>query len=61
MYRAGKADYLPVSGSTDADGSKQAKAMRKMAVKLGVPSEKVWLENQSQNTHQNIKFNILLL
>ncbi|WP_373753634.1 YdcF family protein [Neisseria weixii] len=61
LYRAGKADYLLMSGGTDADGSNQAEAMREMAVKLGVPSEKVWLENQSETTYQNIKFSTLLL
>lgn len=61
LYRAGKADYLLMSGGTDADGSNQAETMRGMALSLGVPSENVWLENQSATTYQNIKFSTLVL
>lgn len=61
LYRAGKADYLLMSGGTDADGSNQAETMRGMALDLGVPSENIWLENQSETTYQNIKFSTVLL
>ncbi|WP_416191591.1 YdcF family protein [Neisseria sp. CCUG12390] len=61
LYRAGKADYLLMSGGTDSDGSNQAETMRDMAVRLGVPSENILVENRSETTFQNIRFSPPLL
>lgn len=61
LYRAGKTDWLVMSGGTDSDGSNQAETMRDMAVDLGVAAEHILVENRSETTFQNIKLSAPLL
>lgn len=61
LYRAGKTERLLMSGGYDGDGSNQAESMREMALNLGVPPERILLENQSESTYENIVFSAPLL
>ncbi|MCP1660849.1 YdcF family protein [Neisseria perflava] len=61
LYRAGLAGKLLMSGGTDGDGANEAETMRDMAVNLGMPSENIIIENQSESTYENIAFSAPLL
>ena len=58
LYRQGKVDELLMSGGTDGDGSNEAQTMRDMAVEMGVPSEKIRLEEHSKSTYENILLSV---
>lgn len=56
LYKQGKAGILLMSGGTDGDGSNEAQAMSGMAVEMGVPEEKIRVEDRSESTYENIAF-----
>ena len=58
LYRQGKVGELLMSGGTDGDGSNEAQTMRDMAVEMGVPSEKIRLEEHSKSTYENIVLSV---
>ena len=58
LYRQGKVGELLMSGGTDGDGSNEAQTMRDMAVEMGVPSEKIRLEEHSESTYENIVLSV---
>ena len=58
LYRQGKVGELLMSGGTDNDGSNEAQIMRDMAVEMGVPSEKIRLEEHSESTYENIVLSV---
>lgn len=61
LYRQGKTGALLMSGGTDGDGSNEARAMRDMAVEMGVPPDKIRTEAHSESTYENIALSAPLL
>ena len=58
LYRQGRVGKLLMSGGTDDDGSNEAQTMRDMAVEMGVPTEKIRLEEHSESTYENIVLSV---
>jgi uncharacterized SAM-binding protein YcdF (DUF218 family) len=62
IWRQGKAPCLLLSGGTSAQGGiPEAYLMADMARKLGVDSDKIYLEDQSINTRENIAYSAELM
>lgn len=65
LYRQGKAPHILLSGgSIDFMGPRASSPAQEMAdvlVFLGVPSDALWLENQSQNTYENALYSAQML
>jgi uncharacterized SAM-binding protein YcdF (DUF218 family) len=53
LYKAGKADYLLLTGGAAPGSRSEAHLMRDLLVIMGVPPEAMILEDQSANTHEN--------
>jgi uncharacterized SAM-binding protein YcdF (DUF218 family) len=58
LYKEGKTDKLILTGGYDLNGSKltEAEGMRNYLVSLGVPKEKLLLENKATSTYENMVF-----
>ncbi|KJS17693.1 MAG: hypothetical protein VR69_04005 [Peptococcaceae bacterium BRH_c4b] len=56
LYRAGYAPYMIVSGGQLYRNITQAGVMKDHAVSLGVPADKIILENRAESTYDNATF-----
>lgn len=56
LYHSGRADRLIMSGGDDGDGSNEAVEMKKLAVTMGVPADKIATEERSESTLENLRF-----
>jgi uncharacterized SAM-binding protein YcdF (DUF218 family) len=56
LYHQGLAPRLLFSGGVGVHPPSEARVMRELAVRLGVPSEACLLEEQSHSTEQNARF-----
>ena len=62
LYKHGWGDYLILSGAAaDKSGPSNAQAMEKEALRLGVSSSAMYLEENSENTRQNAKLTYQVL
>jgi len=65
IYKEGKAKYILLSGGEitwmNATSSTPADDMAEILEFMGVPKETLWLENKSQNTHENAVFSKAIL
>lgn len=65
LYRAGIAPVLLLSGGTinwqDGDSSTPAEDMASILISIGVPESALWLQNRSQNTHEDAVFSTEIL
>ena len=65
LFKDGKADHILLSGGEitwmRAADSNPAREMAAILNELGIPQEKLWLEEQSQNTHENALFSKKIL
>ena len=65
IYKEGKASHLLLSGGEitwmNATSSTPADEMAEILQSLGVPKNALWLENRSQNTHENAVFSKAIL
>ena len=65
IYKEGKAAHILLSGGEitwmKATSSTPADEMAEILQSLGVPKEALWLENKSQNTHENAVFSKVIL
>jgi uncharacterized SAM-binding protein YcdF (DUF218 family) len=65
LIKDGKADHILLSGGNitwmSAVDSTPAGEMAAILEELGIPREKLWLEEQSQNTHENALFSKIIL
>lgn len=53
LYKAGKSDYLLLTGGAAPGSRSEAHLMRDVLVVMGVPEEAMILEDKSANTHEN--------
>jgi len=53
LYQAGWAPLLIMSGAARDEGTSNALAMKNMAVAMGVPDEKIVVEEEATNTFEN--------
>jgi uncharacterized SAM-binding protein YcdF (DUF218 family) len=53
LYKAGKADYILLSGGSSPGSRSEADLMQDILAIMGVPTEHLILEEQSKNTHDN--------
>jgi len=60
LYQAGLADYIIFTGG-ETGGGCEAEAMKELAVKMGVPGDKIFLESQAIDTITNAKYSIELM
>ncbi|WP_409346882.1 YdcF family protein [Paenibacillus sp. MBLB4367] len=58
LYKAGKYPRLIVSGGLDGNSSKltEAEGMRNYLIEKGIPSERIFLENEARSTYENLLF-----
>jgi uncharacterized SAM-binding protein YcdF (DUF218 family) len=61
LYHQGVAPRLLFSGGVGVNPPSEARVMRDIAVRLGVPAEACLLEEQSHSTEQNARFSTQLL
>lgn len=65
LFKDGKADYILLSGGEinwmSGNGSTPAEEMAVILEELGIPRDKMWLEEQSQNTYENALFSEKIL
>lgn len=65
LYRAGVAPLLLLSGGSidwqDGDGGSPAQDMATILAEIGVPESALWLQNRSQNTHEDAVYSAALL
>jgi uncharacterized SAM-binding protein YcdF (DUF218 family) len=65
IYKEGKVPYLLLSGGEitwmNATSSSPADEMAEILQSLGVPKNALWLENKSQNTHENAVYSKAIL
>ncbi|MEC7118608.1 MAG: YdcF family protein [Pseudomonadota bacterium] len=56
LYHAGQAPYLLMSGGIDPeDGVSEADTMQMLAMRYGVPADRIWRERESTSTYANLK------
>ncbi|MCP4468162.1 MAG: YdcF family protein [Halieaceae bacterium] len=53
LYKAGKADYILVTGGSAPGARSEARLMQDVLAVMGVPPSALILEEQSKNTHDN--------
>ena len=53
LYKAGKADYLLLTGGAAPGSRSEAHLMRDVMLVMGVPAEAMILEDESADTHEN--------
>jgi uncharacterized SAM-binding protein YcdF (DUF218 family) len=53
LYKAGKADYILLSGGSSPGSRSEAHLMQDILAIMGVPAEHLILEDQSRDTHDN--------
>lgn len=56
LYQDGWAPLLIMSGAARDAGESNAEAMKRLAIKLGAPEEKILVEKEARNTLDNAKF-----
>jgi uncharacterized SAM-binding protein YcdF (DUF218 family) len=56
LYKEGWAPYIIYSGAAAEGNISNAKAMRNISVKSGVPSSRIFIEEKSVNTEENAQF-----
>lgn len=56
LYQAGWAPLLIMSGAARDLGESNAEAMRRLAIKLGAPEDKILVEKEARNTFDNARF-----
>ncbi len=56
LFQEEWAPLIIMSGAARDAGESNAEAMKRLAVKLGVPTDKVLVEKESRNTFDNAKF-----
>lgn len=56
LYQAGWSDLLIVSGAARDEGVSNALAMKQIALGLGVPADKIMVENEAQTTVDNAQY-----
>jgi len=62
LYKKGWADYLIFSGAAkDADSPSNAEVMRDQALREGVPSTAILLDEEARTTHQNARQTDMIL
>jgi uncharacterized SAM-binding protein YcdF (DUF218 family) len=61
LYRRGVAPRLVLSGGVGLHPPAEARVMRELAVRLGVPAEACVLEEQSRSTEENARYSAELL
>ena len=62
LYRTWrKLPIVVTGGSRDLSGVPFAVTMKRELVRMGVPEEDIWTEEQSTNTHENAMFSVRLL
>ncbi|QRK10983.1 YdcF family protein [Archangium violaceum] len=61
LYHRGLAPRLLFSGGVGINPPSEARVMRDLAVRLGVPEEACLLEEQSHSTEQNARFSSVVL
>ncbi|WP_257461872.1 YdcF family protein [Archangium lipolyticum] len=61
LYHQGLAPRLLFSGGVGVNSPSEARVMRDVAVRLGVPADACLLEEQSHSTEQNARFSSALL
>jgi uncharacterized SAM-binding protein YcdF (DUF218 family) len=61
LYKAGKADFILLSGGSAPGTRSEAHLMRDVLAVMGVPAQHLILEDQSKNTHDNAVNSALLL
>jgi SanA protein len=54
LYRAGKIQYIVISGDNGRQGYNEPKEMKAELVKLGVPSEKIYLDYAGFRTYDSV-------
>lgn len=54
LYREGMVQYLILSGGKGDDGLTEAEGMKRYLTDLGIPPDRLLLEDQSRNTAENI-------
>jgi uncharacterized SAM-binding protein YcdF (DUF218 family) len=65
LYREGVAPVLLLSGGTinwqDGDAGTPADDMAKILTGIGIPESALWLQNRSQNTHEDAVYSAAML
>jgi uncharacterized SAM-binding protein YcdF (DUF218 family) len=61
LYQQGLAPQLLFSGGVGVNPPSEARVMRALAVRLGVPEQACLLEEQSHSTEQNARFSVEVL
>lgn len=56
LLKEGLGDYLILSGGIVYDDVTMAKLMKNHAMKLGVPEEKILIDDKASTTHENAEF-----
>jgi uncharacterized SAM-binding protein YcdF (DUF218 family) len=56
LFQEDWAPLIIMSGAARDAGESNAEAMKRLAVKLGIPTDKVLVEKESRNTFDNAKF-----
>ncbi|MBW6431671.1 YdcF family protein [Patescibacteria group bacterium] len=56
LYKEGWAPYIIYSGAAAEGNVSNAAAMRNISVKSGIPSSRIFIEEESVNTEENAKF-----
>ncbi len=62
-YLEGREDVRIVvsGGQGDNEPTSEAQAMRDYLVQKGIDEERIWMEDESRNTHQNLVYSLALL
>jgi uncharacterized SAM-binding protein YcdF (DUF218 family) len=61
LYKAGKAPVIVLSGGGVEGARPEAQQMEDLLVVMGVPAQRIVLENQSRDTHDNAVFTAQML
>ena len=61
LYKANKAPVVLVSGGSATGGRPEAQQIKDLLIIMGVPTDRILLENASRNTRENAQFSARLL
>lgn len=61
LFRRKQVKYLLLSGGLESEQRSEAEAMQEYLVQHGIPKDRLWLEEQSTNTRQNLLFSKKIL